>query len=135
MSVIANVRELSDLVKKVGDIELYRKIVDLQGEVVALAGRKAELELENRELKEKLAQRATMVFKEPYYWVEGDNVPFCPKCWESAGLQIHLAELVHLASGKARLCRHCKELIYETRENPYTNMPYAPRMRSSGRER
>ena len=42
--MIDNAKEISDRVKKVEDLDLYRKIVDLQAEVVQLSTRNYELE-------------------------------------------------------------------------------------------
>lgn len=42
--MIDNAKEISDQVKKVEDLDLYRKIVDLQAEVVQLSTRNLELE-------------------------------------------------------------------------------------------
>ena len=42
--MIDNAKEISDRVKKVEELDLYRKIVDLQAEVVQLSTRNYELE-------------------------------------------------------------------------------------------
>ena len=34
MSIIANAKEITELVKKLDDIELYRKIMELEGEII-----------------------------------------------------------------------------------------------------
>ncbi|HET9181109.1 MAG TPA: hypothetical protein VFP59_03170 [Candidatus Angelobacter sp.] len=48
MGVVDNVKEVADIVQKMGNIELYRKIVHLEGAVMDLTrelrGRRSELE-------------------------------------------------------------------------------------------
>ncbi len=43
MGITDNAEEIADLIKKVGDIELYRKIVELEGEIVDLTRQKRSL--------------------------------------------------------------------------------------------
>lgn len=90
MGVVDNVREIADLVKKVGDVPLYRKIVDLEGEVLDLTRRNRELEHSMEELRESLRFTEELKFRAPFYWVIGDGTPYCPKCWEDRKKAIHL---------------------------------------------
>ena len=34
MGIIDNAKEVADLIKKIGDVDLYKKIVDLQSQIV-----------------------------------------------------------------------------------------------------
>ena len=40
MSIINNAKEIADLIKKIGDVELYRKIIELEGEIIELTNSK-----------------------------------------------------------------------------------------------
>ncbi len=90
MSVIEHAKELADLIQKVGDIELYRKIVALQGEVVQLSTRNFELEKQSAELKAALEQKRATRHERSLLWREGDPVPFCPLCAENNDRHIHM---------------------------------------------
>jgi hypothetical protein len=48
MGIVENIKDAADLAKKIGDIELYRKIVHLEGEVMDLTRdkRQADLKIE-----------------------------------------------------------------------------------------
>ncbi len=49
MGVIENLRDIADLIKKAGDLDLYRKIIESEGAVI-------ELTRENRRLEEKVSE-------------------------------------------------------------------------------
>ena len=70
MGTIENVKEMVILIKNLGDLDLYRRILDLQGEIIDLTGAKRSLEEENHELKKQLefskkdaVQRAVLVHR------------------------------------------------------------------------
>lgn len=90
MSIISNAKEIADVIKKLGDIELYRKIVELEGEIIELTRANHSLELRVEELTRTLTIKQKLTFKAPFYYAENDHVPYCPKCWESESKAIHL---------------------------------------------
>lgn len=83
MRILNDLKEIADLVKKMGNFELHRRILQLEEEIIAVTRR-------NRELEEQLAQQAAMEFRKPFYVKTGDPHPLCPKCWEGDGKQVHL---------------------------------------------
>lgn len=64
MGTIENAKEIADLAKKIGDADLYRKIVEREGEVIDLTRDKRTPENHNEDLKEKLAIVPEMTFRE-----------------------------------------------------------------------
>ena len=92
MGVIENAKEIADLVKKIGDIDLYRKIVALEGEVLDLTREKRGLENKVEELERALVFRKTLTFHEPFYVVEGDATPYCAPCWEQKHEAVHVVK-------------------------------------------
>lgn len=90
--ILEKIKDLSGFVRKFNDIDLNKKILSLEQEIINIAR-------ENRRLNEQLelnrtASRlsATMKYDQgkQTYFNEGDIVPFCPKCWENEKKQIHL---------------------------------------------
>src|SRR5215469_15164064 len=71
-------------------LELSQRIVNLHSDIVALVEENGRLNDENKELKETLRLKREMKYKEPFYFVDGDDVPFCPACWESKSQPVHL---------------------------------------------
>jgi hypothetical protein len=108
MGIIENAKEIANLVKKAGDIELYRKIVDLEGEVV-------ELTHENRTLKEELRRRneqqditsRLQTRDNAYYLVDGEILdgPFCMRCWD---VDRKLVRERHGATQGTHFCVECR---------------------------
>lgn len=90
MGLLENMKELADLIKKAGDIELYRKIVESEGEVIELTRDSRCLQETVDELKKLLALHKQMVFKEPFYWQGGDKTPYCVACWEAKKTAVHV---------------------------------------------
>ncbi len=108
MSTLENLKEIADLVKKLGNIELYRKIVELEGEVIELSRDNRRLEEENHKLGQQLEFKAKMKFSEPFCYAEGDAVPFCPSCYEAKKLPVHLHYKGHMAGGHRYDCPNCE---------------------------
>ncbi len=77
MGIISDAREIVDLVKKLGDAELYRKIVELEKEIIGLT-------YEVRELKEKLKLQGEIQWDGRIYWlIKKDSPkdgPYCQLC-------------------------------------------------------
>jgi hypothetical protein len=119
MGILDNAKDVAALVKKMGNIELYQKIVDLQSEIVALSTENLELQEEKKQLKEQLEVKNKMSFKEPFWYAEGDEVPHCPNCWESEKKAVHLISLGEWSPGPRYDCPSCK-MIYHW---PYREPP------------
>jgi hypothetical protein len=115
MSVIDNAKEIVALVKKLDDIELYRKIVELEGEIIELTRAKREAELQVEHLQETLKTQEQMRFMRPFYYMGQDPVPFCPQCWETKKITVHLQGPVHVTAGLRYDCRNCKSMFIDNR--------------------
>ena len=111
MSIINNAKEIADIVKKLGDIELYRRIVDLEGEILDLTRAKRDAEAEVEHLRETLKIKDKMTFKKPFYYMADDPVPFCPKCWEVDKIAIHMDGPRDVMVGSRYDCHNCKTMI------------------------
>jgi hypothetical protein len=72
MGVVDNMKEVSDLVKKFNDIELNRRILALENEVLDLSREKRRAEEKIEELERALRLRKELYFSEPFYWSKGD---------------------------------------------------------------
>lgn len=107
MGVVENMKDVADLVKRFNDIELNRRILNLENEVLDLSRDKRRAEERVEELERTLKEQVT--FDEPYFWLKGDATPYCPGCWENGHKAVHLV----FASDNQRYARHdcpvCKQ--------------------------
>ena len=113
MSIIDNAKEIAALVKKLGDIELYRKIVELEGEIIELTRAKREVESQTEHLREVLKIKEQMRFIKPFYYMGNDPVPFCPQCWEANKVAMHLQGPIDVVAGPRYDCRNCKSTFID----------------------
>lgn len=112
MSIVSDVKEVADLIKKIGDVELYRKIVELQGEVTDLSTENYTLRQENQELKRSLKLGKEMTYKKPLYYIEPDPNPFCPKCWEVDKVAVHMITALRDQGKTHHYCPNCKTAVW-----------------------
>jgi hypothetical protein len=108
-------KQIREIIKKANDRELVRLVLDLQKEVFALESEYLKVNAELLKLKREADLRRKMHLCPPsyYYFQDGDDVPFCPVCWESRGKAIHLRPQSHAESGVRRECRVCKQTFWE----------------------
>jgi hypothetical protein len=90
MGAVENVKEVADLIRKFNDIDLNRRIVNLENEVLDLSRDKRRLEEKVEELERTLKLRKDLYFYEPFYWMKGDTTPYCPRCWEAQNAAVHV---------------------------------------------
>lgn len=102
MGVVENLKDAVGIIQKIDNIELYKRMLELQSQVFAL------LE-ENRTLKEQAANREHGEFRDNAYWVKGDG-PYCSSCLDNDGKLIRL----HIRTGNVPQCPVCQTWAYPT---------------------
>jgi hypothetical protein len=108
MGAVENVKEVAELIRKFNDIELNRRILKLEEEVIDLTRDKRRAEDRIEELERALKE---LVLRDGLYWLEGDNSPFCTSCWDAKRLAIRLKRLAVPERGYRLQCPHCKTLF------------------------
>jgi regulator of replication initiation timing len=89
-AIIETTKVVVELAKKGVTIELQEKIVQLREEALELQEENLKLKTENIALKKKEELQEKVKFNRKVYYREGDEVPFCPYCYEKNQLLIHL---------------------------------------------
>jgi hypothetical protein len=112
---LTTLQQIREIIRKTRDRKLVRLILDLQTDVFALESEQAKLKAEIAKLKMELDLRTKMHMRPPseYYFQEGDDVPFCPNCWESRGKAIHLQTHAYEGGEIRRECRVCKASFWD----------------------
>jgi hypothetical protein len=119
MGIIENSKEIVSLVQKLGDAELYKRILALEGEII-------ELTKENRELLERLAALTrsqdvinTLHFDSPFYVNTDGSELYCAKCIEVEKKPIHVVATGQLEMRRrVYFCPECKTKYPDRREKP-----------------
>lgn len=120
MGVVENMKDVADLIKKIGDIELNRKILNLENEVLHLSREKRRMEEKVEELENTLKLRKELYFFEPFHWAKGDTTPYCPSCWESKTAPVHVLFGHDSKDGSSTWqCPSCKHLYYPKMHGQY----------------
>ena len=119
MGVVENMKDVADLVKKYNDLDLNRRIVTLEGEVLDLTRDKRRLEEKLEDLQRALKFKAELIFSEPFYWAKGDATPYCQACWEAKRMAIHVCDAYVAGHGQCIQCPNCKNI------NPFRPAPPA----------
>jgi hypothetical protein len=110
MGVVDNVKDIADLVKKIGDIELYKKILALEMDVMELTRDKARADGKIEDLERALKFKSDLQFRDPYYWIEGDPTPFCPACWDSKRVAARVVRIKQPFKYDKVQCPSCKNI-------------------------
>jgi hypothetical protein len=109
MGVVENLKDAADLVRKAGQMELYKQLSAAEDEVREIAREKRRLEDRVEELNRALAFKEEVVFKAPlYYPKQGDQTPYCARCWEKDRHAVHVIVNWNDEAGIQWHCPDCK---------------------------
>jgi len=109
MGILENAKEIASLVRDVGNMDLYRKILDLQGEIIELTQHNRTLEQQVAELKRQRIAIDELRFDAPFYLGQTDEDLFCARCVESDQRAVHLVKTVRVEMARrVWACPQCK---------------------------
>jgi hypothetical protein len=108
MGAVENVKEIAEMIGKFHDIELNRRILKLEEEVIDLTRDKRRADDKVEELQRLLKFSKELMLRDGFYWVEGDPTGFCTGCWDAKRLAIHVQRLPHPVDGCRYQCPHCQ---------------------------
>ena len=128
MSILDNAKEVANAVHEIKNLDLYEKVLALTHGIMDMVQENRDLHAENHDLKEKFKLREKMTFKEPFYFQEGDETPFCPACWELKTIPVHLIFSANRTDAIYWHCPVCRQSIAAVKDrNPPRNHP-SPRI-------
>jgi hypothetical protein len=112
--IVNAAKEVYNAVQKYNDVPLMKQVVELQQAVLDL---RAELIAAKKQLDDALAKldvRHSMHKRGEYFYKDGDEEPFCPKCWQQDSKLVYLPATQHSQTyGTYRRCIVCKETFIE----------------------
>jgi hypothetical protein len=89
MSILDNAKELATAVHEIKNLELYERVLNLNAGIMDLVEENRQLRAKIEQLEKSLVLRDNMKFKEPFYYQDGDQTPFCPACFETNIRAVH----------------------------------------------
>jgi regulator of replication initiation timing len=116
MGILDNAKEVANAVHEIKNIELYGRVLSLNKDIMDLVEENRQLRAENGDLKKTLELRKLMTFKEPFYYQEGDETPFCPSCWELKNSAIHLVFQFNREDAVRWDCKVCKNVFLHMKD-------------------
>lgn len=126
MSILDNAKEVANAVHEIKNIELYGRVLDLNRGIMDLVEENRTLHAENEDLKRKFKLREQMVFKQPFYYQEGDDTPFCPACWEVQSIAVHLIFVSDNEDAARWDCKSCKQAFINKKDRSVERRHYNP---------
>jgi hypothetical protein len=115
MSAIPSYKDIVDLLKKGATLEAQERIMELREAAISLQDENHSLQERVKQLEEALRFKDGLRFAAPFYFKEGDEYPFCPRCWEKDKRGIHLSPETAKGYIYIRTCPDCKA-EYHTRD-------------------
>jgi hypothetical protein len=102
-------------VEKYNDVPLMKQIVDLQSQVMEQQMELTSVRQQLQTATDKLSLREKLTRRGPanYYYLEGENDPLCPVCWDCDGRLTHLPASEHWGGGVRRDCKICQAVHWE----------------------
>lgn len=99
MGVVENAKEIARLIREIDNIDLYRRILDLQGELLEVVDQNRQLRERVADLEAAASLADELVYEIECYWRVRDGErdgPFCSHCWDDESKLIRL-----LTAGRA----------------------------------
>ncbi len=130
MSIYDDLKQALEVIQKGGNIELIKKVIDIQKQAMDLMEENIAIKEENKSLQESLKTKETMVLENGFYWMEIKNQnetkkegPFCPGCWIKENNPIPLVFNPEKPYDSNRKCPGCEVKfvmeIYEESSGSY----------------
>lgn len=107
MGILEEAKSLVKTIQQLGNLELYQKMLNLYNDLLNVHEEKLRLQEENEKLKQQLLINKTLIYKDGWYWMEGngkEDGPFCTRCWD---VTQKLVRTLDLENGYA-ICPECK---------------------------
>jgi len=121
MSLIENIKSVASTVQQIDNIELYSKILDVQGEAMNLMEDNRELKSKIHLLEDQLKIKQKVYFDRNSSWYREDDKivgPFCSNCSDVKGILVRL----HSTSlPESMFCPSCQihVEVYPEKAHPY----------------
>lgn len=115
MAIFDELKSIGKTLQEAGKIELYGKILEIQERLLELQKRLLVLEGENKQLKEKLEIKESLIFENHAYWIKNGKEkdgPYCSCCWDNDKKTIRMQPTPDPAYFNCPKCGNKNVLVY-----------------------
>lgn len=103
--IIGKISTMADVFYKLNNIDYYKQMLELQGEVLKLSEENLALKTDLFEIRSKETLRENLKFEHGVYWNKSnDSGPYCSNCFDTKGQTVNLLR-EHESSN---VCPNCK---------------------------
>ncbi|HAT2783830.1 hypothetical protein I5504_04975 [Citrobacter koseri] len=100
--------ELDKATLKLELANLMSELASVKMEVITTQALLFDAEQKNKLLEDQLKDKSTFIFKDNVYWKAGDDIPFCPHCYETSNIKRHMQQFAVTRGQNAWYCSVCK---------------------------
>ncbi len=131
MGILDNAKQVAKAVEEIHNLELYQRVLSLHSDIIELVEENKRIRSENDELHKALKLRENMQFKEPFYYQEGDETPFCPSCMECKDVAVHVVFVFNNTGATRWDCPGCKSTYLVKKDRGVESPPRPINIRRS----
>jgi hypothetical protein len=110
VGILDNAKEVAKAVQEIHNLELYQRVLSLHSDIIEIVEENNKLREENKDLARTIALKQAMTFRQPFWYQEGDETPFCPACWESQNKTCHVVFAFDNEECTRWDCPTCKQM-------------------------
>lgn len=134
MSIIDDVRSVTKVIQQIDNVELYRKILDLQAEIMNLVDENRGLKEEIVSLQDAIKTKESLQFQHNSYWTKNPDGsrrdgPFCSKCWDKDKQTVRM---LTMGNSQFHQCPSCKTPVNTSGQPADTGIVTAGRRMTPG---
>lgn len=122
IGILDEVKSVAKTIQKINNIELYQKILNLQGDIMQLLEENSTLKTENSSLKHKLSIKESLKFENDVYWMEKSKGvkegPFCSCCWDTKQQLVRMLVCGNPDYSNCPICKVAIKLHNKYRKEP-----------------
>ena len=128
MAILDELKSIGKTLREVDKIPQYEQILDVMEKLIEMQKRISDLELDNKDLKDKLQTKDSLVHENNAYWINRDGKkegPFCTCCWDDHQKTIRIQPAGNPAFCTCPKCKNTVK-VYPDRDNPSHATQFIP---------
>ncbi len=121
MAIFDELKSVGKVLQEAGKIPQYQQILEVQEKLLEMQNKIFELDRENKDLKDRLETKESLIFENNAYWRIDKNGkkegPICSCCWDDNKKPIRMQPSGHPAYYSCPKCENKNVKIYPGRDS------------------